>query len=106
MTSAPTRKSKVHQEVLRNPSHEAFAMEVMHMPSNRVQSVATPLSKRFQKKRDVRWIVIALVLAAALAWGVNGLAAEQEPPGELKAGFSQVDITPPAGAIITGPSAP
>lgn len=27
-------------------------------------------------------------------------------PRELKAGFSQVDITPPAGAIITGPMGP
>jgi hypothetical protein len=47
-----------------------------------------------------------LVLVVVMAWCVSGLAADKVARGELKIGFSQVDITPPAGAIITGPSGP
>jgi hypothetical protein len=43
-----------------------------------------------------------LVLFATAAFAAGGKGAR----GELKAGFSQVDITPPIGAIITGPAAP
>jgi hypothetical protein len=42
-----------------------------------------------------------LVLLAAAAF-----AADSERTGELRVGFSRVDITPPAGAIITGPAGP
>ncbi|MBI5801944.1 MAG: neutral/alkaline non-lysosomal ceramidase N-terminal domain-containing protein [Verrucomicrobia bacterium] len=45
---------------------------------------------------------MGLVLFATAAFAADGKGAR----GELKVGFSQVDITPPVGAIITGPSAP
>src|SRR5665213_3009198 len=44
--------------------------------------------------------VLVLFATAAFAEGGEG------PRGELKVGFSQVDITPPVGAIITGPMGP
>jgi len=47
-----------------------------------------------------------LVLVVTLAWCVSGLAAGPVALGELKAGFSQADITPPPGGIITGPAGP
>ncbi|MBS0209427.1 MAG: neutral/alkaline non-lysosomal ceramidase N-terminal domain-containing protein [Planctomycetes bacterium] len=37
---------------------------------------------------------------------VGFAAGGEAAPGELKAGFGQVDITPPVGAIITGPGGP
>jgi hypothetical protein len=44
--------------------------------------------------------LLVLFTAAGLAAGGEGAR------GELKVGFSQMDITPPAGAIITGPAGP
>jgi neutral ceramidase len=44
--------------------------------------------------------VLVLFATAAFAEGGDGAR------GELKVGFSQVDITPPVGAIITGPAGP
>lgn len=43
-----------------------------------------------------------LLLFATAAFAAGGEGAR----GELKVGFSQVDITPPVGAIITGPGGP
>ena len=43
-----------------------------------------------------------LVLFATAAFAAGGEGAR----GELKVGFSQVEITPPVGAIITGPMGP
>ncbi|WP_395742203.1 hypothetical protein [Prosthecobacter sp.] len=37
---------------------------------------------------------------------VSGAAAAEKAPAALRAGFAQVDITPPIGAIITGPMGP
>ena len=50
----------------------------------------------------------ALALSAlALLFTAVAFAGESEGArGELKVGFSQVDITPPAGAIMTGPMGP
>ena len=45
-------------------------------------------------------VVLILFAAAAFAAGAKGA------PGELRVGFGQVDITPPVGAIITGPGGP
>lgn len=47
-------------------------------------------------------------LVPALAIGAEGskLPGNGLTPGELKVGFCQVDITPPVGAIITGPALP
>jgi len=45
---------------------------------------------------------VVLVLFAAPAFAGVGEGA----PGELKVGFSHVDITPPAGGIMTGPRLP
>ena len=45
---------------------------------------------------------IALMFSAVTAVAAGGDGTR----GELKVGFSQIDITPPAGAIITGPSGP
>ncbi|HEX3654549.1 MAG TPA: hypothetical protein VHV55_02015 [Pirellulales bacterium] len=45
--------------------------------------------------------------AVLVLLAVSAFASElQAAGGELKVGFSQVDITPPVGAIITGPSGP
>lgn len=41
-----------------------------------------------------------------LASSRSGSAAEKEAPNDLKVGFAQVEITPPVGAIITGPAGP
>lgn len=57
----------------------------------------------------------AVLAATAALWLVPVLAARAEDaqppirspsPGELRVGFSKLDITPPVGAIITGPGAP
>ena len=47
-------------------------------------------------------------LVPALAIGAEGsqLPGHGPSPGELRVGFSQLDITPPVGAIITGPALP
>jgi hypothetical protein len=47
-------------------------------------------------------------LAPALSIGAGGsqLPGNGPSPGELRVGFSQLDITPPVGAIITGPALP
>jgi neutral ceramidase len=45
---------------------------------------------------------VALVLFSAPVFAGVG----ESSPGELKVGFGQVDITPPVGAIITGPRLP
>ena len=46
-------------------------------------------------------------ISCLLLAGLVSLTGAAEPKSDdFKAGFAQVDITPPAGAIITGPSAP
>ena len=45
---------------------------------------------------------IFLLNAALVLFATSALSAD----GELRAGFAQVDITPPIGAIITGPMGP
>jgi hypothetical protein len=47
-------------------------------------------------------------LVPALAIGVEGsqLPSHGPSPGEFRVGFNQLDITPPVGAIITGPALP
>ena len=45
---------------------------------------------------------IGLMFSAVTAVATGGDGTR----GELKVGFSQIDITPPAGAIITGPAGP
>lgn len=51
-------------------------------------------------------LAVALVIASAV-FAVPVFAGDAEGGmGELKAGFSHVDITPPVGAIITGPMGP
>ena len=52
--------------------------------------------------RSVLALGVVLVLFAAPAFAGVG----EGQPGELKVGFSQLDITPPIGAIITGPALP
>ncbi len=52
--------------------------------------------------RTVSAMGVVLVLFAAPAFAGVGEGA----PGELKVGFSHVDITPPAGGIMTGPRLP
>ena len=47
-----------------------------------------------------------LFLPLSVVWCMGSLAADKDAHGQLKAGFGQVDITPPAGAIITGPAGP
>ena len=47
------------------------------------------------------WFVPAAALGAE-----QSKPADNGPYDELKVGFSQVDITPPVGAIITGPAGP
>ena len=48
------------------------------------------------------WLVPALAIGAE----ASQLPGNGPSPGELKVGFSQLDITPPVGAIITGPALP
>ncbi|MCX6911189.1 MAG: neutral/alkaline non-lysosomal ceramidase N-terminal domain-containing protein [Verrucomicrobia bacterium] len=52
--------------------------------------------------KNVITLNAVLVLFATAAFAAGGEGAR----GELKVGFSQVDITPPVGAIITGPAGP
>lgn len=47
-------------------------------------------------------LIAVLVLLATAALAAGGAGAR----GELKVGFSQMDITPPVGTIITGPAGP
>ena len=47
-----------------------------------------------------------LVPAPALRADGSESSSTTPPTGELRVGFSQVDITPPVGAIITGPRLP
>ena len=47
-----------------------------------------------------------LFLPLSVVWCMGSLAADKDAHGQLMAGFSHVDITPPAGAIITGPAGP
>ena len=49
--------------------------------------------------RSVLALGVVLVLFAAAAMAGVG----EGPPGELRVGFGQSDITPPVGAIMTGP---
>jgi len=53
-----------------------------------------------------RWVnhTLLLGIALALGLGVSGRGADNVTP--LRVGFSQVEITPPVGGIITGPGAP
>jgi neutral ceramidase len=74
------------------------------------------MTKVAKTTRSSRWRILqagvammaAPLLMLALAIGAEGpqLPGDPPPPGELKVGFSQVDITPPTGAIITGPALP
>ena len=48
--------------------------------------------------RSVLALGVVLVLFAAPAFAGVG----EDPPGELKVGFGQSDITPPVGATMTG----
>ncbi len=52
--------------------------------------------------RSVLASCVVLGLLAAPAFAEDG----EGPPEELKVGFSQLDMTPPVGAIITGPRLP
>jgi hypothetical protein len=52
--------------------------------------------------RNVLALSAALVLFAAAAFAAGGEGVQ----GELRVGFSQVDITPVIGGVITGPGAP
>ena len=52
--------------------------------------------------KNVITLNAVLVIFAAAAFAAGG----EDARAELKVGFSQVDITPPVGAIITGPAAP
>lgn len=52
--------------------------------------------------RSVTALPVVLLLFAAAAFAAGG----EGSPGELRVGFGQVDITPPVGAILTGPAAP
>ncbi len=54
----------------------------------------------------MNWINRTLFLLLALTWSLNGSAAEKAASNGLQAGFAQIDITPPIGAIITGPAGP
>ncbi|MBN2296211.1 MAG: hypothetical protein JXM70_27525 [Pirellulales bacterium] len=52
--------------------------------------------------RDILTLGIALILFAASVFA----GVDEDSPKEFKVGFGQVDITPPVGAIITGPRHP
>ncbi len=52
--------------------------------------------------RNVLALGVVLVLSSAPAFAGNA----EGLPGELRVGFSQVEITPPVGAIMTGPALP
>jgi hypothetical protein len=52
--------------------------------------------------RSVTALNVVLILFATAAFAADG----EGSTGELRVGFGQVDITPPVGAIITGPAAP
>ena len=55
----------------------------------------------------IRSIDATIALLVNLCFGVGNLAGEDEgKTSELKVGFSQLDITPPVGAIMTGPRLP
>lgn len=71
----------------------------MHSPFRHLPPATRPLSLCFPGNH-------ALVFALALVWSANGLATDNDVPVELEVGFSQVEITPPIGAIITGPAGP
>jgi len=51
-------------------------------------------------------MLTGLALTLSLVWCTARLVAGEEGRGQLKAGFSQVEITPPVGDIITGPAGP
>ena len=74
-------------------------------PSHRLPS-DTSSTTRFPRNRGVHWIGSGWSLAALLVCCATALAADKEVSGSLKAGFAVVDITPPIGAIITGPMGP
>lgn len=50
----------------------------------------------------VRWLVPPLAIGAE----GSQLPSHGPSPGELRVAFSQLDITPPIGAILTGPALP
>lgn len=55
---------------------------------------------------NLRGVLLTLVALLALL-GASAFAADvDDPPGVLEVGFSQMEITPPLGAIMTGPSLP
>jgi neutral ceramidase len=56
-------------------------------------------------RRNVLQGGAAAIAAQCLARGL-AIGAKAVPAGALKVGFSQMDITPPVGAIITGPALP
>lgn len=87
-------------------AREAFLMLAMRTPLIRCHSAAFSRSENPDREPPAskRRCVLALMLALT-AWA-GASAAENDSPGALKAGFAQVDITPPTGAIITGPMGP
>jgi hypothetical protein len=52
--------------------------------------------------KNIITLIALIVILTAAAFP----ASDDGARGELKVGFAQVDITPPAGAIITGPAGP
>lgn len=78
----------------------AFADNRMRQSMNSPQpSLVT--TAVFKPGQDVGRMFPVLLLALTLAGLATGLAAD-----DLSAGFAKVDITPPVGAIITGPMGP
>jgi hypothetical protein len=78
----------------------------MHKPSHHLLPVADCFRQCIQRYRAAGWKKDALIVVTMVAWCASGFAADKDSRVELKAGFAQVDITPPIGAIITGPAGP
>lgn len=63
-------------------------------------------SRRHLLQASLAALIAARLGADSAALAGEPKSAEAREASELKAGFSQVDITPPIGAIITGPMGP
>lgn len=78
----------------------------MTKPLHPLPSSAVRAGSCFQRNRRAFEIKHALASFVLAIISVGALAAEKQAPSDLKAGFAKVDVTPPVGAIITGPMGP
>jgi hypothetical protein len=67
---------------------------------------STPLPRPVFRPFSWRALRVGIFMALGLSGLVAALAEDHSAPDNFRAGFAQVDITPPVGLIITGPKLP